>query len=215
MAQAVSAGDDVLYVQEELNWEVGQEIILLTSSWFDCPSDYQEEWCKPCYSWQTCNSEAHQNERRRIVSVDNAQDPVRVQVDAAFVYGHFASMEYQTEVMLVSRNIVMEGYGTEDGEEFGGHSIISNGEGRFAGVLARNMGQKNVLGRYPFHFHLIGDGNASYFEDCSVDSSFFRGYVIHGTNFSRASRNVAYNVWGMVRVVCCLFVFWCIHSGHA
>jgi hypothetical protein len=37
----------------------------------------------------------------------------------------------------------------------------------------------------------------SYFQDCSVQSSNFRGYTVHGTNNSRLSRNIAYDVKGM------------------
>ncbi len=37
----------------------------------------------------------------------------------------------------------------------------------------------------------------NYIQDCSVTNSNFRGYVVHGTNNTRLSRNVAYNVKGM------------------
>jgi hypothetical protein len=46
----------------------------------------------------------------------------------------------------------------------------------------------------------MGDTNktaASFFQDCSVTNSQFRCYTVHGTNATRLSRNVAYNVWGM------------------
>ncbi len=62
------------------------------------------------------------------------------------------------------------------------------------------MGQLSVLGRYPFHFHMMGNGSnaaQSYFQDCSVIDSQFRAYVVHGTNFTRVSRNIAYNINGM------------------
>jgi hypothetical protein len=38
---------------------------------------------------------------------------------------------------------------------------------------------------------------SSFFQDCSVVNSNFRGYVVHGTNNTRLSRNVAFNVKGM------------------
>jgi hypothetical protein len=37
----------------------------------------------------------------------------------------------------------------------------------------------------------------SYFQDCLVTNSPFRGYVVHGTNHTRVSNNVAFNVKGM------------------
>jgi hypothetical protein len=41
-----------------------------------------------------------------------------------------------------------------DADAFGGHLMVAFGaSGRFSGVQALRMGQRNVLGRYPFHFH--------------------------------------------------------------
>jgi hypothetical protein len=48
-------------------------------------------------------------------------------------------------------------------------------------------------GRYPMHFHLLGDSC----RDCYVkDSSFYRCISIHGTNGITVSENVAYDVTG-------------------
>lgn len=58
------------------------------------------------------------------------------------------------------------------------------------------MGQFNVLGRYPLHFHQTGENSDSYFTDNSVYKSQFRCYVIHGTNSTQILRNVAFNVKG-------------------
>lgn len=52
------------------------------------------------------------------------------------------------------------------------------------------------LRRYPFHFHLMGTVADSFFEDCTVQHSFFRAYTVHGTSSSRVSRNVAYDISG-------------------
>ena len=54
-----------------------------------------------------------------------------------------------------------------------------------------------MIGRYPFHFHLLGPGGAnSYVSDSSVHGSFYRGFVVHGTNGTLVTRNVAYDVIG-------------------
>ncbi len=94
--------------------------------------------------------------------------------------------------------IVLEGL--ETGDEYGMHTLITGDTtARISGVQVNNGGQKNVLGRYPLHFHLLGNGeNArnSYFEDNSIVNSNYRCIVIHGTNYSRISRNIAYNVHG-------------------
>ena len=43
---------------------------------------------------------------------------------------------------------------------------------------------------------MMGTVSDSFFEDCAVLPSFFRAYTVHGTSFSRISRNVAYDVSG-------------------
>ena len=69
--------------------------------------------------------------------------------------------------------------------------------GRVRGVQLYRMGQTNVMGRYPMHFHFVGaSGNKSYIQDSSVRHSFFRGIVVHATNGTLVSGNVAFDVIG-------------------
>ena len=67
-----------------------------------------------------------------------------------------------------------------------------------AGVELFQMGQTNKLGRYPLHFHLMGeDGGArSFMRDCAVHRSYYRCISIHGTSNATISQNVAYDVTG-------------------
>lgn len=59
------------------------------------------------------------------------------------------------------------------------------------------MGQLNVMGRYPFHFHMMGDvAQKSYFTGCSVQHSFFRAFTLHGTSSVKISQNIAYDIMG-------------------
>ena len=68
---------------------------------------------------------------------------------------------------------------------------------RVEGVEFFRMGQTNVLGRYPLHFHLLGDGGAqSYMRDSSVHRSYYRCISLHGTHNATVSSNVAYDVIG-------------------
>lgn len=58
------------------------------------------------------------------------------------------------------------------------------------------MGQTNLIGRYPLHFHFADSCPTCYFADNSVVHSNFRCFVVHGTNNTRFLRNVAYNASG-------------------
>ena len=58
------------------------------------------------------------------------------------------------------------------------------------------MGQTNVLGRYPIHFHLLGNCPDCYVTDSAFHRSYYRCVSIHGTNNATISENVAYDVTG-------------------
>jgi hypothetical protein len=74
---------------------------------------------------------------------------------------------------------------------------ILQATGRLSGVQLYRMGQTNVKGRYPIHFHQVGEGGfRSFVQDSSIWHSFYRCVSIHGTNSTRISRNVAHDVSG-------------------
>ncbi|KAL1511579.1 hypothetical protein AB1Y20_006373 [Prymnesium parvum] len=59
------------------------------------------------------------------------------------------------------------------------------------------MGQTNVVGRYPLHFHWMGTGGAaSYAHDNSIVESYYRCVVVHATHEASVLRNVAFDVTG-------------------
>ena len=53
------------------------------------------------------------------------------------------------------------------------------------------------MGRYPMHFHLMGEsGSRSYLTDCSIHRSYYRAVSLHGTHRATLSQNVAYDITG-------------------
>ena len=60
---------------------------------------------------------------------------------------------------MLDRTITFRGHlsGTDAADGYGGHTRVSNtgATGRFSAIRAHNMGQTSILGRYPFHFHLV------------------------------------------------------------
>lgn len=78
---------------------------------------------------------------------------------------------------------------------FGGHLMMS-GAARIAGVEFYHMGQTNVLGRYPVHFHRSESGSTSYATDCAVHRSFYRAFVVHDTQAATLRSNVAFDIEG-------------------
>ena len=212
LAKTVDVSATELILQDAVNWEPGQEIVLVTTAMKD-----SREW--------------HQNEVHTIASVVSPSprsgtgssiilnDPVK--------YAHIANAGYQAEVGLLSRAIVIQGSATDseptdkdplncvlsNGRDrygdagapcgfteitgFGGHVIIHGaGRGYVSGVEFYRMGQTNVLGRYPIHFHLLGNCPDCYVSDSAFHRSYYRCVSIHGTNNATLSENVAYDVTG-------------------
>lgn len=184
LARPARAGDALVALADAVNWEVGQEVLLVTTADTDCA---------PEFAAQYCGGASHQNEVRRIVAVDRSRRALLL--DAPLAYTHEASPAFQGEVALLSRRVRL--LGSQSGDGFGGHVLIWGGQARFSGVQGDYMGQVNQLGRYPFHFHTLGEAPHSYVQECSVTHSNFRAFVLHGTNSSRVERNVAYDVRGM------------------
>lgn len=171
LANTIYSGNDVIMIQDGNNWEVGQQIVVATSAMRDL-------------------TEGNYNEVRTISAIDMGGK--RIQVSVPFQFYHYAGPEHQVEVGLLSRRITMHGDSQSDVAQFGGHTRVT-GEGRFSGVQSYKMGQRNMLGKYPFHFHAMGPAPTSFIKDSSVVDSYFRCIAIHQTNSSQALRNVVYN----------------------
>ena len=88
-------------------------------------------------------------------------------------------------------------------DTFGCHIIMHAASPKSRGVTARienveinYAGQAFRLGRYPIHFHLLGDMEGSYIRGCSIHKTFNRAVNIHGTNNLLIEHNVVYDVRG-------------------
>ena len=210
LTTTVNTGDTKLYLQDKVNWKEGQEIVLLTTAMKD-----SREWHQ---------NEVHTIAR---IEESVEPHVGTVVVLASYVeHVHLATSSYQVEVGLLSRSIVIQGSELDSeptdtdplncsrsfrrfGDTyvpcpyteitgFGGHVMIHHkGKAYVEGVEFVRMGMTNVLGRYPIHFHLLGDGCSDcYVEASSFHRSYYRCIAIHGTNGMRIAENVAYDVTG-------------------
>jgi hypothetical protein len=185
LSRTADVGDNYITLGQLVNWEPGQEILVVTTAWYDCAESYKS----------ACGNTSPQNERFTIVSVQLNETESIIELSGPLVHAHFSGPEYQGEVALLNRSITFIGSSAGD---FGGHTMVggSSAQGRFSNVATVNFGQRNVLTRYPFHFHLISDASNSYFDSCVVFNSNFRAVVVHGTSKAKIARCVAVNVVG-------------------
>ncbi|KAG2489710.1 hypothetical protein HYH03_011817 [Edaphochlamys debaryana] len=175
LAQTAANGSSSVVLRDAVNWKAGQLVVIPTSIWKD-----------------ECRN---QNEVRQIASV--SADRKTLTFTTALQFLHYGGPEYQTEVVLLSRNILLQGTPDTASLLAGGHVRIESQLGRIRGVMAYRMGQQLAMGSYPFHFHMAGDvGGNSYLTDNSVYASYWRAYTIHGTHALQVRSNTAFHVHG-------------------
>ncbi|KXZ41755.1 hypothetical protein GPECTOR_293g788 [Gonium pectorale] len=175
-------------VQKAVNWLPGQLVAVPTSIWKD-----------------ECRN---QNEVRVIDTI--SKDGKNITFTTPLTFRHYGGPEYQTEVVLLSRNILLQGSPETAAQKAGGHVRIASTSFRlvispyhctraspfFEGTAA----QKKTFfpfPSYPFHFHLSGDVTGiSYLTDNSVYNSHHRCYTMHGTYGLVVVNNTAFHVDG-------------------
>ncbi|XP_050924319.1 LOW QUALITY PROTEIN: PKHD1 like 1, tandem duplicate 1 [Lates calcarifer] len=111
----------------------------------------------------------------------------------------FNTGEFATQTCFQGR------FGEEVGsDQFGGcimfHAPRPNENlaiGRLEYVEVFHAGQAFRLGRYPIHWHLMGDINyKSYVRGCAIHQTFNRAVTIHNTHRLLVERNVIYDIMG-------------------
>lgn len=114
--------------------------------------------------------------------------------------GQSWSLDQRAEVGLLTHNVKVQGDANSEPTKFGGHIMIMRGPNDVGGaafisnVELYRMGQRQQLGRYPMHWHVMVDqAGGQYFTDCSVHRTYNRAITIHGTDSVDVSRNVAYD----------------------
>ncbi|XP_076961678.1 fibrocystin-L [Callospermophilus lateralis] len=111
----------------------------------------------------------------------------------------FDTGEFATQTCLQGK------FGEEIGsDEFGGcimfHAPLPDSNmvtGRIEYVEVFHAGQAFRLGRYPIHWHLLGDLQfKSYVRGCAIHQTYNRAVTIHNTHHLLVERNIIYNIKG-------------------
>ncbi|MEM1264452.1 MAG: SdrD B-like domain-containing protein [Pseudomonadota bacterium] len=181
LSQNAHAGDSTLHFTEDTGWEVGDQIAIAPSG-----QDYTED------------------EERTIVSI--SPDGRTVTLDRPLEFDHYGELETYTdgddswdvdmraEVALLSRNVTIQGDADSVVDGFGAHTMVMDGaEQHISGAEFYRVGQEDILGRYPIHWHMLGDASGQYVTNVSVHQSYQKGSTIHGTSNILYEDNVIYD----------------------
>jgi G8 domain len=218
LAASVEIGQKEMWLQQKVNWKPRQRIVLVTSSIKDSRDYNQNEVLtirsvnnKPSTSlgigsivyvtqpvkYRHIANEYYQVEvgllsrSIKIQGSSSDSEPNRNDRDPGNCkdpeYDSSSTYYYQTTQPCMNKEL----------SGFGGHiRVEGKGIGQVEGVELYRMGQTNVRGRYPMHFHLLGSCPTCYFKSSSIHRSFYRCVAIHGTHDTLTTENVAYNVIG-------------------
>ncbi len=190
LARTAEAGSNRLTVEEQTGWEIGDQIAITSS-------DYEYE----------------QDETFTITDV--SLDGLTFTLDNPLAYMHYGETETEdnglngadfrewviderAQVALLSRNVKIQGDEDAHIDGYGGHSMVMRGaEMHISGAEFANMGQEGILGKYPLHWHLLGEtGAGQYIANSSIHHSFNKGLTVHGTSHTVVSDNVVFDTIG-------------------
>ncbi|KAJ1462285.1 hypothetical protein M885DRAFT_431552, partial [Pelagophyceae sp. CCMP2097] len=109
----------------------------------------------------------------------------------------------RAEVGLLTRNVVVQGDDTTDAQQFGCQIIFASSQiyddsiiARLSNIEVRRAGQGLKLGKYPIHFHMVGNAPKSSIRNCTVHHANNRAIALHGVNQVHVEWNVVFDTRG-------------------
>ena len=179
---SVAAGAASITLADATGWEVGDRIAIASTGF-----------------------EMDEAEQRTVVAVSD--DGRTVTLDRALDNDHYGEIEQHSngqtgadqrswdvdmraEVALLSRNVTIQGDEDSLDDGYGGHTMIMDGAAmHIDGAELTRMGQAGELGRYPLHWHMLGDASGQYVTNSSIHNTFNKGLTIHGTQSTWVENN--------------------------
>jgi hypothetical protein len=110
----------------------------------------------------------------------------------------------RAEVGCLSRNVLVQGDSQSPVDLYGAHIMLhsppqgqlATTTGRISHIECFRCGQAFRLGRYPLHFHMMGQVHGSYIVGAAVHETFNRAVTLHGVHYLTIRDVVAYNNMG-------------------
>ena len=166
LGQTANEGDTVILLSEPaIGWHVGDHIIV-TATQRDRSGASNDIGDQPL------------TELRTIAAFDGDT----LMLDRPLAHHHLGAGAYRGEIANLSRNVIVE---SADADGVRGHTMYHRGSaGAISYAEFRHLGKKGVLGRYPIHFHRVGDTmRGSSVIGASIWDSDNRWLAVHATNY--------------------------------
>lgn len=169
------AGDRVVTLSEAVTgWQVGDEVIITGSErgFVHGDGDYTTE-------------------ERTITKIEDH----RITLNFPLKHPHHGSGRFRSEIANLSRNVVIE---SADPDGVRGHTMHHrHSAGSISYARFAHLGKKDVLGRYPMHFHLCRDSlRGESVVGAAIVDSHNRWVTVHNTHYMVVRDCVGYGSVG-------------------
>ena len=205
----VGVGATELKIDREVDWEVGDRIVVTTTDYLPGHSEVLEIVAHPIdnmtFNFKVVNQFTGVDIPGGLQYPHNgtpyslAKVPSDMNIDL-MVEGQPAA-ETRAAVGLLSRSIrivsagdtFMSDFPPDPGKFLGGHTLVRQGvmEFKVQGVQFHQLGQGGKMGHYPAHFHLTRKTpEGTFIKDSSITDSMTRWITLHGVQGVTLARNV-------------------------
>jgi len=178
-----NAGDSMLILDVEVDWQTGEEIVLAGTVF-----------------------ENIESETRFITKVEGNI----VYLDRPLEFTHIGviptfggiEMPMKGEVGLLTRNVLFRGDPETSSLDQYGAAIMIHSPGDDSSIARicycelTDVGQAFKLGRYPIHFHMIGNVVESHVVGNAIHKTYNRAITTHAVHYFTVQDNVAYDTMG-------------------
>ena len=202
LSQPALVGETRICVQQAVDWPIGSEIIVTSTSFWEgysTPSQTERVRVAGLSTNGYCIELANALNYTHLYDVRQTAGP---EANTSLEYRDRRYVELSAEVGLLTHNVVIQGaddsvypnnYGVQIHVHSYGHdsSIV-----RMENVEIWRAGQEARRGRFPLYFNRIGFMRKSYVRYCAIHHSWNRGVVLNNVHGLRILQNVFYDTIG-------------------
>ena len=208
------AGDDTIeLIEEPVDWNVGDYITIASTGGIDSVNENEQVQItkkmgstikfKPTLKYRhlgkmtTWGSKTL--DQRAEVGLLTRNVKISGSLESSWITHHSACPLELKDSMRQVQTCFLGKFGEETGsDEFGVHMHFGpdTKHVRLSNVEVFNAGQAFELGKYPIHFHMVGNVETSFVKNCAIHHTFNRALTFHAVNHLLAENNVAYHVKG-------------------
>ncbi|MDP7040242.1 MAG: G8 domain-containing protein [Myxococcota bacterium] len=182
----LKAGQNAITLAAQVDWAAEDDIVVSTTSFYQDRSEkFGLSRVNPNRTI-TLDQDAQYDHYGNVQHFDDWQD------NESYI------LDERAYVANLTRNIVfMSAQDEHTANQIGAHMMVMHqGKAYIDGVEFFRVGQMEKMGRYPFHWHQMGDVDGQFIRNSSIHESYHRCVTIHNTHKAHVVNNICYDHYG-------------------